>query len=340
LEEMLEIDEVRFVLSSPKNILITSHRNPDGDAIGSSLAMAQWLQKQGHRVMVAFPSEYPDNYHWMRGIKDIQIFDLDSQPIEEFVNHVEVSVILDYNSLSRIDKMGELLAERNIYTIVIDHHLYPDPIGDFILSDTTASSTCELVHRFIEVYDKRQLTDLSIATCIYTGIITDTGSFQYSTSPALFRTVANLQEIGLDTNGIYDRIFNTLEEKNLRLLGHCLVNRMEIIDEFKTGIIFLNKHDFQVYEIQRGDTEGIVNYLLKLKNVHMAVFIRQQPTIIKLSFRSKGNFSVEEIAKNYFNGGGHRNAAGGYCKASLAATLDLIKSILPQFKDELIKPII
>ncbi|MCB0686299.1 MAG: bifunctional oligoribonuclease/PAP phosphatase NrnA [Saprospiraceae bacterium] len=334
------IEEVRSVLSTPKNILITSHRNPDGDAIGSSLAMSQWLKKKGHRVMVAFPSEYPDIYQWMPGIEDVQIFDVDPEPIAAFCQHLEVSIILDYNSLARIDKLGVFLENRDLYTILIDHHLYPDPIGDFILSDTSASSTCELVFRFIEVFDRSNLTDLNIATCIYTGIITDTGSFQYSTSPALFRSVAALQEIGLDTNAIHDRIFNTMDEKNLRLLGHCLANRMEIIDDFKTGIIFLNKHDFQVYDIQRGDTEGIVNYLLKLKNVHMAVFIRQQPTIIKISFRSKGDFSVEEIAKNYFNGGGHRNAAGGYTKSSLAATLDLIKSILPQYKQQLNKPIL
>ena len=159
--------------------------------------------------------------------------------------------------------------------------------------------------------------DVRIASCLYTGIITDTGSFQYSTSPALFRTVASLQELGVDTNVIHDRVFNTLNEKNLRLLGHCLVNRMEILDEYKTGIIFLNKHDYQVYDIQRGDTEGIVNYLLKLENVNMAIFIRQQPTIIKMSFRSKGDFSVEELAKSYFNGGSLRGgcaAPGRRCR--------------------------
>lgn len=337
---MQGIEEVRTVLSTPKNILITSHRNPDGDAIGSSLAMCQWLKKKGHRVMVAFPSEYPAIYQWMPGINEIQIYDVDPEPIADFTQHLEVSIILDYNSLTRIDKLGSFLEDRDLYTILIDHHLYPDPIGDFILSDTTASSTCELVYRFIESYDRANLTDLTIATCIYTGILTDTGSFQYSTSPALFRCVAALQEIGLDTTAVHDQIFNTMEEKNLRLLGHCLANRMEILEEYRTGIIFLNKHDYQVYDIQRGDTEGIVNYLLRLKNVHMAIFIRQQPTIIKISFRSKGDFSVEEIAKNYFNGGGHRNAAGGYTKSSLAATLDLIKAILPSYKEQLIKPII
>jgi len=336
---MQGIEELRSVLSSPKNVMITSHRNPDGDAIGSSLAMGLWLQKQGHRVMIAFPSEYPGVFHWMPQIDDVQIYDVDPTPIQNFSEHIEVSVILDYNSLSRIDKLGRYIDSPDLYTIMIDHHLYPDPIGDFILSDTTASSTCELVYRFITAYDKLPLSDLDIATCLYTGILTDTGSFQYSTSPTLFRSVAAIQEIGIDATVIHDRIFNTLTEKSLRLLGHCLLNRMEILDEYKTGIIYLNKLDFQDFDIRRGDTEGIVNYLLKMPNVHMAVFVRQQPTIIKLSFRSKGDFSVEEICKNHFNGGGHRNASGGFTKKGLGETIDHIKSILPEYKEQLNKPI-
>ncbi|NND05433.1 MAG: bifunctional oligoribonuclease/PAP phosphatase NrnA [Saprospiraceae bacterium] len=334
------INEVSNVLSNPKNILITSHRNPDGDAIGSSLAMALWLKRRGHRVMVAFPSEYPPIYNWMPAIEEVEIYDVDPEPIVSFIKHLEVSVILDYNSLSRIDKLGALFAEKDLYTILIDHHLFPDPIGDYVLSDTTASSTCELVYQFFKSLEPDRSIDHALAECLYTGILTDTGGFQYATSPALFRAVAELQEIGIETTQIHNLVFNSLEEKSLRLLGHCLSSRMEIIPEFKTGIIFLNKHDFTVFGIQRGDTEGIVNYLLKLRDVHMAIFIRQQPSIIKISFRSKGDFSVEEIAKTYFNGGGHRNAAGGYTKMGLADTLDLIKSILPKYKESLIKPIL
>ncbi len=333
------IEEVSAVLSTPKNILITSHRNPDGDAIGSSLAMSLWLKRRGHRVMVAFPSDYPPIYSWMPGVEDVEIFDIDAEPIAAFVEHIEVSIILDYNALVRIDKLGALFADKQVYTILIDHHLYPEPIGDFVLSDTAASSTCELVYRFFKVMDPAMPLDLDLADCLYTGILTDTGGFQYSTSPTLFRSVAELLEVGIDATQVHNLVFNSLEEKSLRLLGHCLSNRMEILDGYKTGIIFLNKHDFTVFDIQRGDTEGIVNHLLKLRDVHMAIFIRQQPTIIKISFRSKGDFSVEEIAKSYFNGGGHRNAAGGYTKMSLADTLDLIKSILPKYKESLNKPI-
>ncbi len=336
---MQGIDEVKGTLATPKNVLITSHRNPDGDAIGSSLAMGHWLRDKGHRVMIAFPSEYPEIYSWMPGIDEIEIYDVDPEPIESFIRKVEVSIILDYNSLERIDKLGKLLQGISPYTLLIDHHLYPDDLGDFVLSDTAASSTCELIYRFVEAYDGKPVRDPEITACLYTGILTDTGAFQYSTTPTLFRIVADLQETGLQSDLIHNRIFNSISEKTLRLLGHCLNNRMEILPDYSTGIIFLNKHDFKVFDIQRGDTEGIVNYLLKVKNVHMAVFIRQQPTIIKISFRSKGEFSVEEIAKNHFNGGGHRNAAGGYSKMSLAATLDKLKSLLPQYKEQLNKEI-
>ncbi len=331
------MDDVRSLLAVPRNIIITSHRNPDGDAIGSSLAMYHWLTGHGHRVMVALPSEYPKSYAWMPAAEAIQIFDIDPEPIAAFASHADISIMLDYNSLDRIDKLGALLTQKAMYSILIDHHLYPEPLGDFTLIDSDASSTCELVYRFIEMHDKKPVSDLTVATCLYTGILTDTGSFQYGTSPALYRLVADLQELGLDLRSIHDQVFNTLDEKTLRLLGHCLLNRMEIWPEFHTGVIFLNKHDFQVYDIQRGDTEGIVNYLLRLQDVQMAVFVRQQPSIIKISFRSKGDFSVEELAKNHFHGGGHRNAAGGYSKDSLAATMDKLRSVMPLYVPKMLK---
>ncbi|MBX2817879.1 MAG: bifunctional oligoribonuclease/PAP phosphatase NrnA [Saprospiraceae bacterium] len=336
---MVEIEQVKKELSRPRNVVITSHRNPDGDALGSSLAMWHWLNQMGHKVTVIFPSEYPASFFWMKGADQIRIYDLEPEEIDGILEAAEVSIMLDYNSLQRIDKLGEKLQQGSYFNMLIDHHLYPDPLGDYILSDTTASSTCELVYRFIKEYADGPPVDLTIAECLYTGIITDTGSFQYATSAALFRTVADLKDIGVDNHYLHQLIFQTLEEKNLRLLGHCIYNRMEILEEYQTGIFFLNKHDFQVFDIQRGDTEGIVNYLLKLKNVKCAVFFRQQQTIVKISFRSKGDFSVEEIAKTYFNGGGHKNAAGGYWKKSLASAIDKFKEVLPEYKTELEKSI-
>ncbi len=336
---MSSIQKVREVLALPKNIIITSHRNPDGDAIGSSLAMMHWLKAMGHRVTVAFPSEFPPLYNWMPGSDQVLIYDLDTEALNTIIDNAEVSIMLDYNSLQRIDKMGERLATKDVFGILIDHHLYPDPLGDYILSDTTASSTCEMVYHFMREFEHGPAIDTKIGDCLYTGIITDTGSFQYATSARLFRTVADLKDLGVDNHYLHQLIFQTMEEKNLRLLGHCIYNRMEILEEYQTGLFFLNKHDYQVFDIQRGDTEGIVNYLLKLKKVKCAVFFRQQQTIVKISFRSKSDFSVEEIAKNYFNGGGHRNAAGGYWKKSLGSAIDKLKEILPLYKEELNKSI-
>ena len=331
------IDEIIQLLSSSKNILITSHRNPDGDAIGSSLALYHWLKTRGHLVTIALPSEYPDSYHWMNGIENIQIYDLDQTEIEKRLDKLDIVFALDYNSLERIDTLGELLLKKKPVFILIDHHLYPEPFADYMLSDSTASSTCELIYRFIHLVEPHPYISLEIAESIYTGIVTDTGSFQYGTSPAVFRLAATLQEHGLNVSRLNQLIFNSLHEKTLRLLGHCLANRMEILDEFRSGLIYLNKQDFKVFDIRRGDTEGIINYLLKLKDVNFAAFIRQQPTIVKLSFRSKGNFSVEDLARRHFNGGGHKNAAGGYYKNSLSATIEKFKSVLPHYKDEIIK---
>jgi bifunctional oligoribonuclease and PAP phosphatase NrnA len=331
---MENIDKLKSLLSVPKDILITSHRNPDGDAIGSSLATYLYLNKLGHTVKVVFPSEYPDFVAWMPDAEKITIYDIEPERSEELAKRADIIFCLDYNSLERIDKLGEVIAGLNDTTLVmIDHHLYPDIDAEFQISETTASSTCELVFDFIEMMGDIRMIDRNIAECIFTGIVTDTGSFKYSTSPKLFRTVAKLVEAGVDNNMLQDLIFNSLEEKHLRLLGHCLRNRMEIIDEYNTGIIWLTKDDYEKFDIQRGDTEGIVNYLLKLKNVKVAALITEQPTIVKLSLRSKGDISVQEIAKKHFKGGGHKNASGGSSYLSLRGTINKLKQILPQYKE-------
>ena len=218
---------------------------------------------------------------------------------------------------------------------MIDHHLFPEPFADYVLSETSASSTCELVYDFIHLMDMAEELDQVIGECLFTGILTDTGSFKYSNSPKLFRTVANLLEIGVDDLRLQDLIFNSMDEKQLRILGHCLYNRMEILPEFQTGIITLTKEDYAYFDIQRGDTEGVVNFLLKLRNVKLAAFIHEQPKIVKLSLRSKGDIDVQEMAKRHFRGGGHKNAAGGASFHSLAVTVRRFKEILPEYQHQL-----
>lgn len=334
---MQNIEQFKSLLSIPKDIVITSHRNPDGDAIGSSLALYLYLIKHGHTVDIIFPSEYPDFVAWMPDAEKITIYDIDPERAEMLVQKADIIFCLDFNSLDRIDKLGELIAALQKVTLVmIDHHLYPDIQADYQISEPSASSTCELIYDFLQLLDATNEIDIPLAECLFTGILTDTGSFKYSTSAKLFKIVANLLEIGVDDYKLQDLIFNSLNEKHLRLLGHCLKNRMEILPEYKTGIIWLNKHDYETFDIQRGDTEGIVNYLLKLKNIKIAAFITEQPTIVKLSLRSKGDISVQEIAQKHFKGGGHKNASGGSSYSTLKGTINKLKQILPQYKEMIV----
>ncbi|GJM32526.1 MAG: exopolyphosphatase [Saprospiraceae bacterium] len=333
---MENIKELKTLLNIPKDIVIVTHRNPDGDAIGSSLALLHFLRYNGHQVKIIAPSEYPDFLLWMPAAEEVIIYDNDPELSKKYIDQCEMAFCLDFNALDRIDKVGELISDRkNIKIVMIDHHLYPDPFCDFMLSDVTASSTCELIYDFIKMLGAEADLNKKIGECIFTGILTDTGSFKYSTSAKLYRIVADLIELGVDDYLLQDLIFNSLEEKQLRLLGHCLNNRMEILPEFKTGIITLTKEDYGTFDIQRGDTEGIVNFLLKMKKVKLAAFITEQPTIVKLSLRSKGDFDVQEIARKNFKGGGHKNAAGGSSFQTLNGTVRRFKALLPSYEKQL-----
>lgn len=332
---MENLHELKSLLAIPKDIVLTTHRNPDGDAIGSTLALYHYLNRNGHTVRMVVPSEYPDTFSWMPAIGEMIIYDIDPERSKEVLERADIIFCLDFNALDRIDKVGDLIRPLECRKVMVDHHLYPEPFVDFMLSDTMASSTCELVFDLLDRLGARDEIDVTIGEALLTGILTDTGSFKYSTSAKLFRIVGELLDIGVDDYKLQDLIFNSLKEKSLRLLGHCLANRMEILSEYQTGIITLTKEDYAEFDIQRGDTEGIVNYLLKLKDVKMAAFIHEQPTIVKLSLRSKGDFSVQEIAKRHFRGGGHKNASGGYSFQSLKATLRRFKQILPQYKEKL-----
>jgi phosphoesterase RecJ-like protein len=332
---MENINDLKSLLSIPKDIVITTHRNPDGDAIGSSLGLYHFLNKGGHTVRIIVPSEYPSFLEFLKDTDKIVICDDEHEYAQDLVKRADIIFCLDFNSLDRIDKLGEMIQPTKAYKVMIDHHLYPDNFADYMMSDPTASSTCEMVYTFISDLGQKADLDTTIGDCLYTGILTDTGSFKYATSARLFRIVADLVEIGVDDYSIQDVVFNSLDEKHLRLLGHVLNNRMEILNEYHTGIITLTKKDYEFFDIKRGDTEGLVNYVLKLKNIKVAAFIHEQPTITKISLRSKGDFSVQEIASKYFKGGGHKNAAGGYSYIGLGPTVRKFINVLPEFMGEL-----
>lgn len=326
---------LRQLIRVPQNVAILSHRNPDGDAIGSSLAIRHYLEQYGHTVHVLFPSEYPKEFEVLPGASDILIWDIHTESCKQVLEQKNLFFLLDFNALSRIDKMGDFIRDLPGKKVMIDHHLYPDQVADFMFSEPEASSTCEMVYQFIEAMGDTIKINPAVGKCIYTGIVTDTGSFRHATNPNIFRITADLVERGTDDLAVQDMIFNSNEEKNLRLLGHCLSNRMEYWPEYRTAMIWLSKKDYEVFNIQRGDTEGIVNYLLSMREVRMAAFIHNQPTVVKLSLRSKGDLDVQEICKKHFNGGGHKNASGAYSHTSLKETIDKFKSLLPEYKDKL-----
>jgi len=324
------IEELKSLLSSPQNITIIAHRNPDGDALGSALGLSAYLKQQGHLLKVVMPSEHPKVFDYLVGIDDMIIFDLKHNEAREAFSKASLIFCLDFNGLDRIDKLGPVIAECEAKKVLIDHHLDPEPFADFVLSDTSASSTAELVYEFIDSLGGAQDINIPIGEALFTGLITDTGSFKYNTRSQTYRVAAALKDRGVDDYYLSDKIFNSMKEKHLRILGHSLANRMKIIPEYGAAYIYLNRKDYIDFDIQRGDTEGIVNYMLKMDNVVMAGLISEQPTIVKLSLRSKGDISVQEICRQHFNGGGHKNASGGGVYKPLSYVLRKLEEVIPQ----------
>lgn len=323
--------QIKEILRHPKDIAIITHRNPDGDALGSSLALRLYLEKLGHTVNVVLPSEYPNLFAFMPKVELCKVYDLDSAKALDVLKNAEVIFCLDFNGLDRIDKMGLQIEESRATKILIDHHLDPEPFADFVFSETSASSTCELVYDFILGQEDQALLSREIGECLMVGIITDTGTFKYSTNPHTYEVAGALKALGVDDYMLNDRIYNSYTEKQLRLLGYCINNRLEIVPEYGTGIITLTKDDYFNFKIGRGDTEGIVNYILMIKGISVAAFIREQPTIVKISFRSKGDISVADLSRNHFKGGGHKNAAGGAAYAKLTDVVKRLKEVLPNY---------
>ncbi len=319
------------MITYPKEIVIISHRNPDGDAIGSSLGLKNFLLQSGHNVKVIFPSEYPDTFVYLKGIEDCIIFDQDKDNTRAAIGKADMIFCLDFNSLDRIDKIAPFIEESKAKKILIDHHLDPEPFADYVYSDTSASSTCELIIFFIKQLGAADKLNTLIGEALFTGLITDTGSFKYSTRPETYMAAADLKSVGVDDYNIQDKIFNRQSAKQMRLLGHCLANRMQLIPEYGAGYIALTKQDYKDFDIRRGDTEGIVNHLLMIDGIELAAFIREQPTIVKLSLRSKGDISVQDMARNHFNGGGHKNASGGAAYAKLEDIVNRFLKVLPRY---------
>ncbi|MBK6546188.1 MAG: DHH family phosphoesterase [Saprospiraceae bacterium] len=327
---MEQLPQLKSLLAIPKSCVILSHRNPDGDALGSSLALSLFLQSMNHQVRVIFPSDFPVNFEWMPQTEEILIFDMNQKLVEETIKSADLIFCLDFNSLDRIDRIAPFILERNVPKVMIDHHIDPEPFADLVFSYDTLSSTSEIIYDLIREINPAKLKSKLILECLYTGLMTDTGSFHHATSPKVFQMMAEMKSNGLDDTRIQELVNNSQPDKYLRLLGHCLHNRMELIPEHQFGLIYLTKEDYRNYDIRRGDTEGIINYLMMLKSIRIGALVMNQPTIVKLSLRSKGDYSVQQVCRQHFNGGGHRNASGGSSKSSLEDTLQKLKEVIAQ----------
>ncbi len=325
---MTNIEQLKALLSSPKNILISSHANPDGDAIGSSLALFHYLITKGHRVNIVMPTEMPDFMDFISGYDKIWIYEKQVESCNRIVEHADIIFALDYNNFNRTEQMESVLKGSKAYKVMIDHHMDPDNFAQSMLWRTSASSTCELIYDFFELLGVLDQVSMDAFEAMFVGIITDTGRFQYASSPRLFRIVADLTERGLNTNYISDMISNSYSYKRFRLMGYSIYERLELLEDINTGIIVLTQEDHRNYTIQRGDLEGIVNFILRIREIRCAVLVTERKDRVKLSFRSKGNFSVQDICSKYFNGGGHLNASGGVSRESLDKTLLKLKNLL------------
>lgn len=336
---MLSISEIKSLLATPQKIVITTHHKPDGDAMGSSLGLYAYLIQQGHHVSVITPTDYPYFLHWLPNNADVIIYTDEQERSAKLVADASLIFCLDFNTLSRINELGELVRASDAYKIMIDHHLDPEDFDDYRHWSINACAAAQLVYEFIvnELGDAASMNK-DIATCLYTGIMTDSGSFRFeSANAAVYRIAADLIDLGAEHWRIHQLVYDNATENRLRFLGHCLSEKLEILREFNTAIIKVSKEELKAFNIVTGDTEGIVNYALSINGIKLAAFIIERSDKVKLSLRSTGDFPANEICKRYFNGGGHRNAAGGVSDKGLEDTVLDFKALLVEYKNQLLQ---
>ncbi len=317
-----QLHELTQWLEVPSKMVIIPHKNPDGDAMGSTLAWQNMMQQLGHTATVLAPNSYPTFLHWMPGHKEVVIYENEKPKGNKLVAEADFIFTLDFNTLKRIDVLGEYVAESKAKKIMIDHHQDPDDYADLMFSDPNIGSTCELVYQIIDRLNKRGLINKEVATCIYTGILTDTGSFRFpSVTANTHKATATLIEHGANHSLIHEQIKDNARPDRLKLLGIALRN-MVFLDDVNTAYITLNQDELDECNFQKGDAEGFVNYGLSVTGVQIAVLMIEyrHEGVVKFSFRSKGDLAVNTFAKTYFDGGGHINAAGGISKDPLAKT--------------------
>ena len=332
----MNYEQIGRQIEASERGVITTHRSPDGDALGSALGLALVLRKKGINAAVVVPNAFPDFLAWMSGADTIINFEDDPEKAQEVTEAASLIFCLDFNHLDRLEAYGKVVGNVKVPWILIDHHVAPADYFEQVLSDTSASSTCELVYRFFVGMGWTDAIDEDVANCLYTGIMTDTGSFRFSsTSAATHRVVADLMDKGLRAEVVHDRVFDTNHFERLQLLGYILSKKMVYHADLHTAVIPLSLREKNRFRYQKGDTEGVVNYGLSILGSRMSVFISEEDGYCKLSLRSKGDLDVNKIARTYFNGGGHKNAAGGRLMLPLDRALEEVERVLSHHQVEL-----
>ncbi len=329
---MLPIQNIYPLLSHPKNVVITMHQKPDGDAMGSALGLYHFLMRLGHNCTVISPTNWASFLNWMPDCKKVVDYESQTAKADTLLIAADWIFCLDFNILSRTKRMEEKLMQAKGERILIDHHREPQTeVFSYGISDIEKSSTAELVYDFIVDSGNADKLNEVIGECLYAGVMTDTGSFRFpSTKASVHKMVADLKERGLEHSHVHEELFDNFLEERFRFIGHVLLNRMQVFYEYNTALICIPQADLIKFNVKTGDTEGLVNYALSIQGIKLAAVIIDRGEERKSSFRSKNGFDVNTFARKYFNGGGHFNAAGGFNKESLEEVVEKFKAAIKE----------
>lgn len=336
MELQREIEELKGLLNVPAKIVVITHNNPDGDAVGSLMASYHYLRKKGHEVWVITPNDYPGFLSWIKESDKIIVSYKYPKQVSKLISDANIILCVDFNDTDRIKDVGPKVKSSSAHKVLIDHHPAPDDLFKIKIVDIHAAATCELIYKYIVGAGDRHLIDTVIAECIFTGIMTDTGCFSFNSSkPETYNIVADLLTIGVNKDKVYNFVYDNFSFSRMKLLGYCLNEKMVVLPEFHTAYISLTSDELEKYKFMPGDSEGFVNLPFSVSNVNITALFVEKKGHIRISMRSRGGFAVNEFCEKHFDGGGHKNAAGAESKLSMKETLDKFKKLLELYRHEI-----
>ena len=330
-----DLERLKTIVSEGNFFVLTCHTGPDGDALGSTLGLANYLNTLGKEALVIVPDAYPDFLAWMPGAQEILRFDKHREKAELMIAMADVIFAMDYNALSRVDDMGALIAKSKAKKVLVDHHLSPENFCDLSFSYPQLSSTCEVVFRLIVAMGGYDQLGKAACECIYAGMMTDTGCFSYGPcTQEVYLIISMLMQKEINKDRIYNKVFNNYSEGRLRLMGYVLYEKLRVFPDHHAALITLSREEMARFDFNKGDSEGLVNIPLQMKGIYFSAFLREdtEKDLIRVSLRSQGTFACNKFAAQYFNGGGHLNASGGQYNGTLEEAIEIFEKALEEFK--------